>query len=274
MKKSSIFFIGIFLLISCNKEFNKVLKSTDYEYKLEMANKYYNQGKYNKAQQLFVELFPVMKGSDHFEDLYYKYAYCSYNLKDFEDAENLFNGYLGVFPNNPRAEEVAYMQAYSFYRQSPKVELEQTNTQKAIGMMQTFMMTYPNSSRLADAQEVINLCRAKLEEKQLKAAQLYYNLRQYQAAGIYFNNLLINYPDSKKGEDYMLMTVKSYYQFAKMSVPAKQEERYQKVVSEYFDFADRYPESKLLKEAESFKTISENSIKQLKDEQVKASANS
>ncbi|MCO6496695.1 MAG: outer membrane protein assembly factor BamD [Chitinophagaceae bacterium] len=274
MKKSSILLFGVLLLFSCNKEFNKVLKSTDYEYKQEMANKYYDEGKFNKAQQLFMELFPVMKGSDHFEDLYYKYAYCAYYQKNFEEAESLFAGYLGVFPNHPRAEEIAYMQAYSFYRQSPKVELEQTNTQKAIGMMQTFMITYPNSSRLAEAQEVINTCREKLEEKQLKAAQLYYNMGQYQAAGIYYGDLLINYPDSKHGEEYMLMAVKSYYQFAKMSIVTKQEERYQKVVSEYFDFADRYPDSKLLKEAESYKILSENSIKQIRDEQVKTAANS
>jgi outer membrane protein assembly factor BamD len=52
----------------------------------------------------------------------------------------------------------------------------------------------------------------------------------------------------------------------------KQEERYQKVTTEYFDFADRYPESKLLKEAEDYKNLSLNNIKQIKNEQAKTPA--
>ncbi len=274
MKKAFILLTSLFLFAACNSKFTKVLKSTDYEYKLKMADQFYGEKKFNKAQQLYVELFPVFKGSEKFEDLYYKYAYCSYYLKNYVDAENLFNGYLGVFPNSPRAEEMAYMHALTFYKQSPRVELDQTNTLKSIGMMQTFINNYPNSSRVKDAQAIIDASRKKLEDKEYKAAKLYYDLGQYQAAGIYFTNLLNNYPDSKIGDEYMLMVVKSYYQFAKMSVSDKQIERYQKVVSEYFDFADRYPESKLLKSAEDYKLLSENNIKHLKNEQTTSPANS
>lgn len=49
--------------------------------------------KYKQAEQLYIELFPVFKGTEKFEDLYYKYAYCSYFQKNYEDAENLFKGF-------------------------------------------------------------------------------------------------------------------------------------------------------------------------------------
>ncbi|MEP6927378.1 MAG: outer membrane protein assembly factor BamD, partial [Ginsengibacter sp.] len=152
------------------------------------------------------------------------------------------------------------------------IELEQINTSKAIGMMQSFINTYPNSSRLKDANEIIAKSRGKLELKEYKTAHLYYNLQQYHAAGISFANLMNSYPESNKGEEYMLMAIKSYYQFAKLSVYDKQEERYQKVSAEYFDFADRYPESRLLKEAENYKNLSLNNIKQIQNEQIKTSA--
>ena len=112
----------------------------------------------------------------------------------------------------------------------------------------------------------------ELELKEYKTGQLYYNLQQYRAAGISFTNLLNSYPESPKGEEYMLMAIKSYYAFAKLSVIDKQEERYQKVSTEYFDFADRYPESKLLKEAENYKNLSLNNIKQIQNEQIKTPA--
>lgn len=90
------------------------------------------------------------------------------------------------------------MHAYTYYLESPKVDLEQTNTSKAIGMMQTFINTHPNSSRLKSALDVIDKSRAKLEVKEFKSAELYYKLQHYRAAGIAFTNLLNNYPESVK----------------------------------------------------------------------------
>ncbi|MEO6639403.1 MAG: outer membrane protein assembly factor BamD [Ginsengibacter sp.] len=272
MKLFLLFVLSLFLFTSCSNQFGKVLKSKDFEYKLKKADEYYEKKKYNYAGQLYLELFSVFKGTDKFEDLYYKYAYCSYYQKNYADAENLFKGFLEVFPNSAKAEEMAYMHAYTFYMQSPNVELEQINTAKAIGMMQTFITTYPNSSRAKDATEIIAKSRAKLELKDFKTAQLYYNLQQYRAAGISYTTLLNTYPESSRGEEYMLMAIKSYYQFAKLSYAEKQEERYEKVSAEYFDFADRYPESKFLKEAENYRNLSLDNIKQIQNEQIKTPA--
>lgn len=272
MKIALSIFFATFLLISCSNQFNKVMKSTDAEYKLKKANEYFAKKKYNYASQLYLELFSAFKGTEKFEDLYYKYAYCSYYQKLYNDAENLFKGFLEVFPNSQKAEEIAYMHAYTYYLQSPRVELEQTNTVKAIGMMQSYIQTYPNSPRVQEAQSIIDKGREKLESKDFNTAKLYYDLSQYRAAGISFTDLINSYPESPRGEEYMLMAVKSYYQFAKLSYADKQNERYEKVSNEYFDFADRYPESNLLKEAEYYRNLSLNNIKQLQDEQIKTSA--
>ncbi len=273
MKYALVLLLPLFLLSACNNEYSKVLKSTDYEYKLTKADEYYAKGKYRYAEELYMELFPVFKGTPKFEELYYKYAYCSYNQKHYADAENLFKGYLGVFPNSPKAEEIAYMQAFTFFKQSPKAELEQTNTSKAIGMMQNFIITYPNSERVAEATEIIAQGRIKLEKKEFNAAILYYNLGKFRAAGLSFSDLINTYPESSKGDYYLLMGIKSYFEYAKLSIADKQQERYEKVVSEYFEFIDRYPESELLKEAENYYNLSQNNIKLIQNEQVKTPAN-
>lgn len=263
MRLLSILFFAAFLFSSCSSDLGKILKSKDYEYQLKKADEYFYKKKYNQAEQLYIELFPVVKGTQKFEDLYYKFAYCSYFQKNYEDAESRFRGFLEVFPNSPKEEEIAYMQAYTYYLQSPKIELEQTNTARAIGMMQTFINTHPNSSRLKSAFEVIDKSRAKLELKEYSSAQLYYKLQHYRAAGIAFTSLLNNFPESVKGDEYKLMSIKSYYQFAKLSIAEKQLERYEKVTTEVNDFADRYPDSKLLKEAQGYNNLSLNHIKEL-----------
>jgi outer membrane protein assembly factor BamD len=257
----------LLVFTSCSK-FGKVLKSKDFEYKLKMANQYFDQKKFRQSQVLYEELFPIFKGTPQHEDLYYKFAYSHYNLKDFTTAESLFKGYLEIFANSPRAEEVEFMQAYCYYRQSPKPELEQSNTLKAIGMFQIFANTHPESSKVKEAEQIIAKCQAKLEVKEQLSAQLYYNVGQFRAAALAFTTLINNYPDSPKGDEYKLMSIRSYFRYAAMSVPEKQEERYNKVITEVEDFQDRFPESKLMKEAERFLTLTKNNLKSLNNEQT------
>src|SRR5688572_4645313 len=142
MKLSALVFLCV-LLVSCNG-INKVLKSKDPAYKLKMAEQYYVKKKYNYAQQLYEDIMPYYRGDAAFEDIYYKYAYCAYYQRDYLNAENLFKSFLEAFPNSTRAEELDYMRAFSYYKMSPKVALDQTNTIKAIGMLQTFINTHPN----------------------------------------------------------------------------------------------------------------------------------
>ncbi|MEO6539125.1 MAG: outer membrane protein assembly factor BamD [Ferruginibacter sp.] len=265
------FFLSFCIFSSCSK-FSKVEKNKNTEFKLTKADEYFAKKKYKYAQQLYEQLFPSYKGSQKFEDLYYKYAYCFYYQEQYKDAENLFKGYLETFPNSPRAEEVDFTRAYCFFKESPKLELEQVNTLKAMNMMQSFINTHPGSSRIKDATEIIDKSRAKLEQKEFRSAQLYYNLSQFRASAIAFGNLINEYPESLKGEEYKLMVVKSYYRFAKLSFESKQIERFEKVTTEYEDFVDRFPESKLLKEAEGYSNLSKNHIKEIQNEQITSSA--
>jgi outer membrane protein assembly factor BamD len=267
MRSAILIAIISLCVISCSK-FNKVQKSTDYDYKLRMAEKYYVAQKYHFAQQLYEELFPLMKGQPQFEDLFYKYAYCSYYLNDWMQAENLFKQFVEVFPNSPKAEEMEFMRAYTYYRQSPKPSLDQTNTQKTIGLMQTFINTHPNSPKNKEASEIMDKCRAKLEEKGYGGASLYYNMSHYRAAAIAFTSLMNDFPDSQKSDVYKLQVIKSYYLFAMNSVEEKKLARFEQVITECNDFIDRFPESSLKKEVENYQTLSKNNLKANNNEQI------
>ncbi len=267
---SAIFFVGCRSSKTASKtnttakRISKILKNPDPGYKLRIAEQYFVKKKFTKAQLLFEDIMPYYKTGKEFEDIYYKYAYCAYYQLDYMNAENLFKSFLEIFPNSTKSEEVDYMRAYSFYKQSPKAELDQTNTIKAMGMMQTFINTHPGSARIKEANEIIDICRAKLELKDYKSAQLYFDIGQFRAAGVAFSTLMNTYPESAKGDEYKLMIIKSYYRFAEMSVEEKKVERFTQVMNECNEFADRFPESKLKKEAEDFLTLSQTNIKNYK----------
>jgi outer membrane protein assembly factor BamD len=265
-----LFIIIAGLLSSCSG-INKVLKSKDANYKLRMAEGYYVKKKYQFAQALFEDVMPNFRGTPEFENIYYKYAYCAYYQKDYLNAENLFKSFLEAFPSSTKAEELDYMRAYCYYKMSPKVALDQSNTVKAMGMLQTFINTHPNSARNKEATELIDVCRHKLEEKERLAAQLYYDIGQFRASGVAFTSLMNNFPDSEKGDEYKLMVIKSYFKFAELSIDERKVERYEQVITECNDFVDRFPDSKLVKEVESYISSSNNNIKKLNNEQTKTS---
>lgn len=267
----SIVLIAGVLIVSCNSS-SKVLNSKDPEFKLTKADEYFAKKKYQIAAQLYEQLFASYKGTQKFEDLYYKYAYCYYYMGSYEDAENLFKGFLEVFPTSTRAEEIAYMRAYSYYKQSPRLELDQSSTQRAMAMMQTFINTHPGSERNKEAAEIIDASRKKLEDKERRGAKLRYDLGQFRAAALAYETLMNNFPETTSGDEYKLMVVRSYYKYANLSIDARKIERFEKVITEYEDFSERFPESKLLKEVENYKNLSLNQIKELKNEQNKTSA--
>ena len=265
------FFAAVLLsiaLLSCNG-ISKVLKNKDPQYKLRMAEQYFAKKKYSYAQQLYEDVMPFFKSGPEFEDIYYKYAYSAYYQHDYVNAENLFKTYLEVFPNSTRAEEMEYMRAYSFYKQSPKPELDQTNTIKAMGMMQTFINTHPGSARIKEANDIIDVCRTKLETKDRSAAQLYYDMGQFRAAAVAFNTMLNDYPDSPKGDEYKMMAIKAFYQFTELSIEEKKAERYEQVIDECNQFMDRYPQSPLAKEVEKYLNLAQTNLKTFSNEQTK-----
>ena len=262
MYKAVLIIIAVLSLSSCSK-FSKIQKSTDYDYKLKMAEEYFAKKNYNNAQVLFEDIFPAMKGTARFEDLYYKYAYCAFYQKDYLNAENLFKGFVEIFPNSSRAEECDYMRAFTYYKQSPKVDLDQTNTARAVALMQAFINTHPNSTRLKEASDIIDACRVKMELKDFKSAELYYSLANYKSAATAFTTLSENYPDSEKGDSYKLMVVKSWYQYALNSIPEKQKERFERVLNECADFIDRYPESNQTDEIDRYKKQTNNNLKSI-----------
>ena len=102
---------------------------------------------------------------------------------------------------------------------------------------------------------------ARLNE--YKNAQLYYDLGFFKAAGVAFSVLMDDFPDSESGDTYAFSSIKSYYRYAEMSIVDKQEERFGQVISQVENFNVRFPDSKLLADANDYKTQSENNLKKL-----------
>ncbi len=265
LKKLFLFLVAVVFLSSCDG-FNKLLKSSDHQRKLQRANVYYDKKQYNKALILYENILPYFKATEQYDFVFYRFAYCAYYTGDNYTAQTLFKEYIAKFPQNEKVDEMDYMHALSYYLESPNYTLDQANTIKAMGFMQAYINTYPGSSKIKDAMAVLEKCKQKIEQKDFAAAELYLNAEQYQAASIYFNQLVQEYSESIKAEEYKTESVKSLYLYALYSIEEKQIERFQKAKTDAEDFLNRFPESKYLSQINSILSQIEIKIKTIEHE--------
>ena len=258
--------LGIVAMIagSCKSRYEKLRTGNDNAKKYSEGVKYYNKKDYSKALGLFDPLITRYRGQAQAEDLYYYYAYTNYRLRDYTSARYHFKSFADTYPSSTRAEECRFMAAYCYYLDSPIYSLDQTNTTSAIDALQLFINLYPKSDRVAEAGKLIQNLRDKLEEKAYANSKLYLTIGDYQAAVISFNNTLRDYPDTKYAEELELLTVKAQYEYTEHSRDYVQVERYNLAISYGQQFIARYPNSKYLKEANTYIKESQDGIVKVK----------
>jgi outer membrane protein assembly factor BamD len=265
MKKSFLFtgfLLSLALLFSsCKSQFEKIRASGNTDLIYQKAFEYYENGEYLRAQTLFELIIPAYRGKPELEKIYFTYSYTYYNLGKFILANYYFKNFSTTCPTSPLREEVDFMAAYSDYQMSPTYRLDQTYTEKAIEEFQTFTNTYPTSERVKECNRLIDEMRLKMEKKMFEEGQLYFNLRQYQAATVTFGNLLKDFPETKNGEQVRYLIAKAAYNLAENSVYDKQEERYRTAVNYSREFVSKYKGSDNYKE---IKSIYDSSVKKLK----------
>lgn len=237
------------LFFACGN-FNKILKSSDYELKYTKAIEYYNKTNYTSAQTLFEELIPVFKGTDRAEQVYYYYTYCHYYLTDYALAGFHFRTFVRTFPNSEHVEECAFMNAYCYYLSSPKYTLDQSDTKNAIQEMQNFLNEYPESKRVDTCNILVDKLRFKLEHKAYDIAKGYFFRDDWKASAPACENFIKDFPESSHNDEMSLLIIKSYYLLAKNSIESKKLDRLEKAMVNYLKFVDLYPNSKFLPEAE------------------------
>lgn len=263
--RRSLFIIAAFATLvaaSCSP-FEKVKKSSDVNLKLTKANEYYDKKWFMRANELYHDLLPVLRGTKNYEQLFYRYAYTFYYQKDYPTAALYFKNFTEYFPTSRDAEECEFMHALCLVKMAPKSNLDQTNTIKSMEALQAFINTHPDSKRLPEANQYIDESRKKLEDKEAGAARLYYNISHYKAASIAYKEVINQYPESPNVDYYQFMVVKALYEYASISIPERQAERYVNAVDAYKELKTTYPTSRYVKDAERFQLLANNSLKKL-----------
>ena len=265
------------VLTSCG-EYNKVLKSTDYEYKYEAAKSYFGKGQNTKAAAILEELITILKGTDKAEESLYMLGMTYYNQGDFITASHYFSTYYNTYPRGTYTEQARFYSGKALFLDTPDPRLDQSSTYKAIQELQMFMEYFPASNRHQEAQQMIFDLQDKLVMKDYMAARLYYDLGSYTGNSSYSTtgnnylacivtaqNALKDYPYTKLREDISILLLRAKYDMAKESVEEKKEERMRDAIDEYYAFKNEFPESKYIKEVENIYKDAKKYVKEINE---------
>jgi outer membrane protein assembly factor BamD len=258
-----VLLLAMSILFTRCSDYNKVLKSTDIEYKYTKAIEYYNDESYYKALPILEELIGLTRGSQRAEDVYYYYAKSHFGVKDYYLANYYCKTFNKTFSNSPRSEECLFLAAECSYLLSPVYSLDQIDTRNSIDEYQLFLDKYPHSNLKDSANHQIDRLNMKLELKAYENAAQYAKTLRYKAATSALKDFLRQYPGSIYREEALYLIVKCQFMLAEGSIEEKKLDRMRTVGEFYRTFAAAFPESKYLAEAESFCKKSERQVEKL-----------
>lgn len=263
--KNGLTFIYLIILVlsftSCKTSFEKIRVSNDPELIYTTANTYFEEGKWLKAQNLYEIVIPFYRGKQEGEKLFYNYAYTHYNLGDYILANHYFKSFSTTFYTSEYKEDARFMAAYSNYELSPNFRLDQSYSDKSIDEFQLFVNSFPNSDRVSECNNLIDELRAKKEAKAFDECSLYFNLKQYQAAITSFDNMLKDYPETRRAEEIRYIILLSHFNLSKNSIFEKKLERYNETLNLIEQFLKKYPKSEYRKEVRNLRKETEKAIK-------------
>jgi outer membrane protein assembly factor BamD len=254
----------VLLIASCSP-FSKLQKKGTQEEKYKAANEYYKKADWYRAGVLFEELIPVLKGSNESEMAQFYYAYTQYHQQLYSVSAQLFQRFYETFARSDKAQEAQYLYALSQFKDTPKFNLDQSNTVTATSALQDFINAYPESEYREECTKMILELRRRLEQKAYEKAKQYhkisgFNIASLKSSVVSIDNFQKEFPDSEYNEELAYLKVDAQYNYALNSLETKQKERFQDAATFYQALIDKYPSSKYLKQAEK---MYETSLKEV-----------
>lgn len=231
------------VLTSCSN-YNKVLKSDDYQAKFELANKLYDEGKYDRCIGFYEQVYQRFPKQAEGEVSYFRIGKSYYLGGDFYMGGYFLGEFTSRFPFSPKVEEATFLSAMCSVNNSPEPSLDQSATEVGINELQQFVDRFPDSELVDSCNNIMDRLQFKLETKKHDAVTLYAKTQNYRAAVTSAEEFLKSYPISIFKEEVAYLLVDNSFLLAKNSIPTKKLERTVQTLERYRNFVSEFPNSK------------------------------
>lgn len=242
------------LFVSCS-EYQKVLKEADVKAKYEMAEKLYNEGDYKRAIRLFEQIAPAYVGKPQGERVMFFFADSYFKNGDYYLSGYQFERFVKSYPRSDKIQEASFLGAKSYYHLSPRYSLDQTETDKALLKLQTFINNYSESEYFEEANAMARELTTKKEKKVIEIAKQFNKLGEFNlpvliSAITAFDNFITDNPGSVYREEALYYRIEAATRLAVNSTEDKKKERLEEALDSYNNLMRYFPETKFKQEAD------------------------
>lgn len=238
---SQIFIVvfGLLFLFGCNKATRQQQQNVDFRFN--RGKKYFEKENYYKAIDEFNFVVLNNPGGERADDAQLYVADSHFELGEYVVAASEYRRLIRRYPSSPLVEQAQYKLGMCFVELSPHYGLDQEYTRQAITTLQNFLEDFPYSQYAEKITEQIDKLREKLAHKTYSSGHLYYILRQYDSAIIYYDQLLEQYYDTSWANQTRLERAISLVKMGRTG----------EAVTQLRDLLDRNPPEDIRNEAES-----------------------
>lgn len=248
MRNLISFLVLVAVLSSCN-EYQKVLKNEDVKAKYDLAQKFYDAEDYKRANRLFEQIAPKYVGKPQGERVMFFFADTYYQRKDYNMAGYQFERFIKSYPKSEKVPQASFLGAKSYYKLSPEHSLDQTDTDKALVKLQSFINMYPDSEYFDEANTMAKELTTKKERKAFGIAKQFNKLGHFDYSFLTpaiaaFDNFISDYPGSIYREEALYLKFESATEFALNSFAKFKPERLEIAKAAHNVLKRQYPETK------------------------------
>ncbi len=265
--------VCLVVLGSCN-EYQKVLKNEDVKAKYDLAEKYYEAKDYKRANRLFEQIAPKYVGKPQGERVQFFLADTYYQIRNYNFAGYQFERFLKSYPKSDKAAEASFLGAKSYYMLSPRHSLDQTDTDKALLKLQSFINTYPESEFLTEANAMAKELTTKKEKKAFEIAKQFtklgnsYILDYSISAVAALDNFISDFPGTIFREEALYLKLVATSNLALNSTENRKQERLETAETAYKNLLRYYPKTSFLKDANQLMEDINKELAQYKEQET------
>lgn len=239
------------LLVACGS--SDVTENPGASERFRLGMMEYEDGDYLEALNHFEVIRLQYPGSSVADSARYYTGMCRYERGEYLLASFEFNKLIQGRRRSALAPDAYYMFSQCYYEMSPKVQLDQTSTQRAIDALQSFVEQYPNHPKAPTVEKQVLELVNKLAQKEYETAILYEKMEIRRAALIYFSTIVDRYYNTYVADDALAGKIR-------MLLALK---RYAEAASAIENFLERYPDSDWRDDVEDM----DNDLAELRREQ-------
>jgi outer membrane protein assembly factor BamD len=190
----------------------------------------FEAGRYRRAAELLQQFVAVSGPDARLRPALMALARSRMEIREYVSAAADYLRVATQFAAEPEAADARFGLCEAYHRLSPRAQLDQEYTHAAIAYCESYAQFHPASPRAAEARGYVQEMRGTLAEKAYLNGVFYFRRGLFDAAVLYFNRVVDDFPETEHAPAALLRLVDAY---GRMGYREDEEAARQRLIRQY-----------------------------------------